>query len=291
MQSSVENAHGQNKLLQVLSRGKWRTWTWSGITKEAYQALMISPHHPKMLVYIIGCQRSGTTMLQQTFGKDLNSKNFRERGLSLENSLQLRPPHEIETIIARQRAPLIFVKPLVDTQNILKYLEYFPQSKAIWVYRNYKSVAKSSLIKWDYENAKKNLRAFVNAEGATHAWAAEGASEETVAVIRRHFDENMPANDAAACFWYARNKLFFEQGLDQHPRVTICQYEELTAKPKETLQRLYQFIGRPYPGDRIVQHIQPSSHGTQKEFKLNPEIEALCEDLLHQLDRAHLSAQ
>jgi hypothetical protein len=93
--------------------------------------------------------------------------------------------------------------------------------------------------------------------------------------------------DAAALYWYARKQLFFEQGLDHNPRVMMFRYEELVRRPSDMMQRLYGFIGIPYPGDKIIKDVHPQSIGKGRQSRLSARVEALCETMLERLDAAH----
>jgi hypothetical protein len=231
-------------------------------------------------------------MLTNCFRRDFRSKVYGERGLAGQ-SLRLRPYDEIEQIIAQERATLLVAKPIVESQHALKLLSHFSESKAIWMYRDYRDVARSSLRKHGPQSTMRNLRPIATlgrGEPETgrpddgHSWASEAISDRTRKLVARYFAEDMPIVEAKALFWYIRNMLYFEQQLDEHPRVTLCKYEEIVADPVRVMTTIYRFLGIQYPGDYIAGNIHRRSVGLGKQLEIKEEIEHLCKYLLNRMD-------
>lgn len=254
--------------------------------KRIYHQFLLNGQQQKRLVFVVGCQRSGTTMLMSTFERDFQTKLYGETGLSPKNSRRLKPYPEIAQIVARDKAPLIITKPLVESQNILKLLAYFPGSKAIWMYRGYKDVANSIIHRFSINTTMRNLRSIIGGEGGD-AWFSEAVSEETRQVVAHFFAEDMTPGEANTLLWYVRNILFFELKLDHHPDVFLCKYEDIVAQPGQMMRNIYQFLGFNYPGDRIVSHIHTQSVSRGKSIDISPELEALCAALLQKIEEVY----
>lgn len=125
------------------------------LKKKKVQQSLIPAVKEKRILFIIGCQRSGTTMMQKVFEKDLKSKVYGEFSrLSYwdPEKIRLNPMDQLKREFGKVSPPLIVLKPLVETQNIDELLGYFPESKALWMYRNYKDVAASNLINFGQKN-------------------------------------------------------------------------------------------------------------------------------------------
>jgi hypothetical protein len=268
--------------------------------KYLYQNLKsLDSQEPKKIVFIFGCQRSGTTLMQQIFDKDFNTKvygefdakvygEYSETGRSANGKhFRLKPLEEVKAVMDRDRARLIVAKPIVETQNALKLLAYFPGSKALFMYRNYAAVASSNLKLFGRMNGINNLWPIVN--GASPNWRSEGVRQEIRAMVAARFHENMNPYDAAALFWYVRNRFFFDLALDQHPSVMPFRYEDLLRSPADMIARVYHFVGMECPpaGAPLV---RGASSGNGKDVKLSPDIDRLCRDLLARLDHAFAQA-
>lgn len=240
------------------------------------------------VLFIIGCQRSGTTLMAKIFERDFRTNVYGEfskmSALDTETKIRLNPLPWVKAQLERDKVPLIVLKPLVETQNALKLLEYFDDSKALWMYRDYRDVASSNLAHFGVKNGINNLRAIV--QNAPQNWRSEKVSADTRAIVLKFFSEEMNSHDAAALFWLARNRLFFEQALDRHPRVTMCKYEDLLAKPEQIMRGIYRFAGTVYPSDEILVDVRADS-GKGKNIKLSPAVDLLCKEMLEKLDAAY----
>jgi hypothetical protein len=264
------------------------------VYKALYQGAGLGGRNgKKALVFIQGCQRSGTSMMYWIFERDLRVKVYREKSeLSSQDSLEcirLNPLPAVQKTLARDRMPLIVMKPLAESQRATELLDYFPGSKIIWLYRHYQDVAASNLKAFGRDQGIKDLRPIVLQE--PHNWRSESVSEETRQTIGRFYDEGMNPCDAAALFWYARNQLFFEQGLNHHPRVIICRYETLVRRPAGVMNRLYAFIGITYPGDQIIRDVHPHAIGKGRRSSLSAAVENLCEEMLGRLDACYVQTE
>ena len=162
-----------------------------------------------------------------------------------------------------------------------KLLDYFPFSKAVFMYRRrYTDVACSDMAKFGTRNGVDNLRPIV--AGDPHNWRSDGASRAVQELARRFWSEEMNANDAAALFWYARNQLFFDLDLANHPAVMLCQYEYLTQHPSAFMRRIYDFVGADPPHVLETAKVRPP--GKEKALELPPEMRLHCEQLQARLD-------
>lgn len=254
-------------------------------SKLLYQDYILRNSKNKKIAIIVGCQRSGTTMLSGIFEKDLQIRNYSEKSVLSERDpkrLKLNPLPEVQSIIQKTHAPVVAMKPLVESQNTLQFLDFFENGKAIWVYRHYKDVAASNLKKFGTKNGINNLRPLVNAEEGN--WRADNVSQKTRKIAQKYFSEDMAHADAAALFWYCRNILFFEQNLESHKRVLLCKYEDLVTEPKKIVGEIYSFLSIDGPSKRILSGIHAGSIMKGKDVSLNPEIENLCESLLNQIN-------
>ncbi len=268
---------------------------WLRLRKNVYQYYKIR-HIPekKTVLFILGCQRSGTTLLAEIFERDFyNTKVYHEfsplSSLDRMYKIRLNPLHIVKQEIDQNRASLVIVKPLVESQNALILLNYFENSKALWTYRNYRDVVSSNLTHWGVKNGINNLRPIV--EDQPQNWRSENISEESREIVLSHFSEDMNPYDAAALFWLVRNRLFFELNLDKNHRVKLCKYELLIQDPIGTISQIYEFVGQVYPSYRMPLKVYKTSTGKGKDIKLSRQIELLCDEMLDRLNHAHALKQ
>ncbi len=266
------------------------------IIKFFYQNLFLSKPEKQAILFIVGCQRSGTSLMNRIFTKDLKTKVYRESStLSSQDQgnyshddsaeqLRLNQFNILERSFQQDQANLIVLKPLVESQNILELLNYFPQSKALWMYRNYKDVVRSNLQRFSLQSGIRDLKYIV--EKDKNNWRSEKVSNQVHSIVYQYYREDMNPYDAAALFWFARNSLFYELNLNQNSHIFLCQYEDLVTQPTKIMTRIYQFINLPQQfKPSFIKEITATSLGKGKVINLSEEIEQICDNLLQKLNR------
>ena len=253
------------------------------IRKFIYQHAPANRVQSKQLVFIFGCQRSGTTMLSNLFRNDLSSRVYTEKGLSSDGSRRILPLHQLDQMFSRDSASLIVGKPIVESQRAIDLLEFFPKARAIWMFRNFADVARSARKRFSEDSAFRNLKTIIDSS-VPQTFAAENVSDETREVVLRHFSDQMSTNDANALYWYVRNVLYFEQQLHRSDRVKLCCYELFVADPENSLAELYAFLGRRYPGSHLVKDVHSRSVQSMPLKDLSDQVAELCNDLASRLE-------
>jgi hypothetical protein len=219
------------------------------------------------------------------FTDDRRSVTFPEQSSlssSAEERLRLKPLPDVKRALQRIRAPLLVLKPLVESQNVEALLDGLDESFAIWMYRQAESVAASDLAYFGIETGERNVRLLLSNDPPN--WRGEFVPETTRSVIERYYRPGMNPHDAAALFWWARTSLYFDLGLDGRADVRLCSYERLVADPEATMRSLYDFVGVPYPDEPITDRIHGEAARRGENVVVSPEVKALCDELLERLD-------
>lgn len=269
--------------LDKLDRAKIAQMLWS-FYKDSYQMALGSANQPKAVLFILGCQRSGTTLMTDIFQRDLTTKIYQEHSsLSSqdERRLRLNPLPQVKAALARDKAALIVLKPLVETQNADKLLAYFEHSKALWMYRHYKDVAASKLKKSGMQNGIRDMQHIVE---RSNSWRAENVSEHIRELILEFYHEEMNPYDAAALYWYVRNSFLFELGLYEDPNVMLCKYEDFVQAPNVYVERIYRFVGHPLSSKENLADVYATSIGKGANITISPPVAKVCDQMLARLD-------
>ncbi|MEM8584507.1 MAG: sulfotransferase [Bacteroidota bacterium] len=263
---------------------------WSRISYTYYKEIkyfFTRSKAQKTVVCIVGCQRSGSTMLYKIFCKDPRTKVYQEfSSLSSDDKqhkIRLNPIEKVAKTISRIKHPVVVLKPLVESQRIDALSQISKNTKYIWLYRNFEDVAASNLKKFGKENGLKNLKPVVS--GEKNNWRSEHLSSNIVQRVRGFHSSSITQVDAAALFWWVRNQLYFQQNLNQNDRVYTCQYESLVTDPIAEMKKIYAFLSISYPGNHIVSDVHSHSIGKGKDIQLAKEIKAICSSTLEQLNR------
>jgi hypothetical protein len=256
---------------------------------EARQWQQGAMRGPEATLLVLGCQRSGTTLVTRLIDADPHAKVYPEHSAltrgDRRDALRLAPPESVARTLARSRFPVVVLKPLVESQNALRLLECLPGARLLWMFRQWRDVACSNLERFGRGKGIANLRSVV--EQPAGDWRAEGVSAAVRRVASRHFSDSMNPHDAAALFWWVRNALFFELGLDANPALRSCRYEELVTDSPATLGALYRWLGRPRPTSTALPHVSMSSIGRGDATSFSPQVAELCDELFARLCDAH----
>jgi hypothetical protein len=244
------------------------------------------------ILFILGCQRSGTTLATRIFERDWNARVFNEFSeLSSDDDqfgIRLDALEKVKNTVRNQPYALIVAKPIVESQRAHELLHYFGNSKILWIYRSFLDVAASDLLKFGERNGIDNIRPIIS--GGPDNWRSQNVSASVRETLAQYFSEDMNPLDAAALFWYSRNMHFFDTNLHNEVpsgQVMLLPYERLTKEADKTIQAVYRMVGRRYPGSRVISEVDPTSvgKGRSRDDEISDRVRQICQSLLANLDQ------
>jgi len=252
------------------------------LVKHSARSIVRARRNERRVVLIFGCQRSGTTMLQQTF----LDRSWRVLILEEHDRRLVGPRPEPEetawqeysTVLGRiRRLPfeVVAAKPLVESASATTLMDAASAVKAIWMLRHYPEVARSNVSRFGMDNPYRDLQPIRSRDAMD--WRYRGTSEETWETVTALLNRGLTPYDAASLFWWTRNQLYFDQRLWDDDRIRILRYERVCNKPGEVIRSLSGHIGVALPPGSIASRVraQPSHPKT----RLDPDVERLCRKL------------
>jgi hypothetical protein len=274
----------------LLAKARWRVLSSYKVNKlrtHLHQALRPCGH-PR-IVWVFGCQRSGTTMLRSFIGFDPRVDDQGEGDppyfwqVPVEDPRYLRaiPDEEIARLAAQSRSEVVLIKPLHDSQRAAALLNRFPDSKGIWIFRHYHEVILSHL---NYYRGRYDPLPYVKdlldlSEGS---WKSEGLGESMRDFILTHRHLATTPTAGFALFWLARNSLLFEQ---LHPRLATLHYADLVEHPRAALAFLSQHVDlRLDP--RYAEFPQRRERTSALPDAIPPPLHDACEQMMSRLKAA-----
>lgn len=247
-----------------------------------YLSPIYSPKEQQKLLFILGCQRSGSSMMYEIFTRDSRSKVFGEfsklNSEDTSHNIRLNPLPKVAQQLASYRHPLIVIKPIVESQNVLSLLQYFNHSKAVWLFRHYRDVAKSNIKKWGDDNGYKNIQYFLSRDQRN--WRAQHVSDYTFKTVKQMLNKQRSPYDYAALFWWVRNRFYIEYDLSNNKQIFTCQYENLVSKPLSSIESIYDFMGLQIDASKVATYIHNHSVGKGEDAFISNDIAVLCDELL-----------
>lgn len=249
--------------------------------KSLARFIVRTPPDRRSVVCIFGCQRSGTTMVQQTLlDRSWRVLIMEEHDRRLVGDDPNETAWQEGSIVFRRIRALPFevvaVKPLVESYRAAELLDTAGRATAIWMLRHYLEVSQSNLRRFGLGNAHRDLEPFLTGDSTN--WRCRGATQQTRERVVALLRDGLEPLDAAALFWWTRNQLYFDQRLAEDERIRILRYERVCDAPEAVVGSLSKHIGVSLPVRSAVPRVrsrQPASAmGT-----LSPRIDQLCAEL------------
>jgi len=238
----------------------------------------------KVAAFIFGCQRSGTNMMLAAFDRSLDVDKFAESDPRAFRYSRILGEEVQKKLIAKSNAKCVLFKPICDSHRAIELLALHPRSKGVWIYRHYHDVANSAVEYWDRQT-KTWIEDLLDGGGdwGVSQWNREKVTEECLAEVRKACSDGLSQHDAAALFWYMRNRTFFEQGLERNRDIILTRYEEFVTDPEREFERLCKFLQLRFdPG--MVRKVFTGSIRKRPCPPLGERVDRLCQGMLDRLD-------
>jgi hypothetical protein len=239
------------------------------------------PRQPTVPVFIVACQRSGTSMAMDVFERSFDALVYHTGDRSAYDHGLLLDDEIIRRLLAKSRAAVTVFKPMNQIQSLKHFLSVFPGLRVVWLLRDYRDVVNSGVRRWD--TMRDTLRR-VTTDPANAGWHGEAIPERLLEVVRAHYHDEMSLESAYALFWYLRNRFYFELSLDSSEQVRMFRYEDLVSRPLEAFTEMFAFCGCPFH-PHLTTQIFDTSIGRYEPPKIDPAIATLCEELARAFDR------
>jgi sulfotransferase family protein len=234
-------------------------------------------------VYILGAQRSGTTLLLDCFDRSMEIDVLGESSRAMVN-FKIVGDDVLDELITSSRHKAIVFKPLTDSHRAREFLRLSPNSVAIWAYRRVEDRANSAVAKFGDHNLQI-LRDFASGKNLD-IWQAQGLTDESLKLINSFNLSDMSPHDAAAVFWYIRNSLYFSNKLDELDNVLPLAYEDLVAEPQKTMQGICRFIECQY-SKKMISDVHTTSVGRERS-NLSENTRSLCVPMYNELHETQM---
>jgi hypothetical protein len=245
-----------------------------------FQQRRHNPDRHSRPAFLVGCGRSGTSMLVLQLGRSWQIDVYNENNPAAFENWRLRESAAIQQIVARSMASVVLFKPILETYRIIHLLDTFPDSKALFAYRYYDDVIHSSLKKFGTDNRINHVNAWVEDDFSEFADSRPPA--KTQAAVRSLWRPNLSPESGAALYWLFQNHLYFDLGLAETGCVRLVGYETVVADPPHEMFRLCEFLEVRY-APAMAAGIFASSVQYAPAQNVDQHIRRACEEMWQRL--------
>lgn len=258
---------------------EWRARAVARVSKKLLGFTRVTPERTP--VFIVGLQRSGTTMLMDIFHLHPETEVFDEaRDSRSFRDFRIRDRQTLRQVIDESHYRFPCFKIIADSHILPSILDGMANPKVLWMYREPGPNAASRLAKFPRGTA--SIRAMC-ANYRDGGWFAEGVSRGVARRLRALDCSRFTDFDYACLVWWVRNQLYFEMGLANDPRVRLLRYETLVAQPEPTMRALFDWTGMSW-SKMSMRFVHARSMKKSNLPRLDPQVELLCTALLRRLD-------
>jgi hypothetical protein len=258
-------------------RGSLASWQW----RRRHQL----PPGTARPVFLVGVQRSGTNMIVRGVETSPEVKVYNENDRRAFERYRIRDDDIIRSIVLQSRYQLVLFKPLCDSHRVVDLLDglHVPtRPRAIWAYRAVDGRVRSAVAK--FGDANRRVLAEIAEGVGLWRWQAQGLSSESLELISSYNYDQLTAESASALFWYVRNSLFFEQGLDRRDDVLLTSYEGFIRDPDTAIHALREFLGLGGGGTFTDKVDTTRQLRGAPRLDIEPSIRRICDELQGRLE-------
>ena len=238
-------------------------------------------------VFVVGVQRSGTNMLVRGLERSPEFEVRNENDGEAFERFLLRPDPIVRSLVERSGHRYVLFKPLCDSHRIGVILDGLgtpSPGRAIWAFRDVRGRVRSAVQKFGSANLDA-LRRIAAGEGE-RMWQAGGLGPDRIELVRSFDYDRMSPESAAALFWYLRNSLFFDVGLDTRADVILASYRATVEWPEQAMRALCAALDFEYQ-PALIAHIDARSNRPAPPLDLDFRVADLCDELEARLDATY----
>jgi hypothetical protein len=241
--------------------------------------LIRKPSKVTIPAFIMGCGRSGTTMLLDIFYRDYRVDALGENDPKIAQNFLL-DFDKIPGVISNAKAPVIVMKPILNSFDAAFVLKKFIDSKVIWFIRDYSDMVASSIKKFGNE-VPGYMKDFILYRKGNN-WVSNGIAEESHEIILSLDTHEFNKYDWMALIWWSVNRTIVIDSLNVNDRFRIVYYDKIVKNPENELMSIYNFIGLKYRKG-ADKYIHAVSVGKGSDIELHPQVRKLCKNLTETL--------
>jgi hypothetical protein len=267
------------KILAGLKDAQKRDRYISMLRKNILEA--VCAQRDSKAIFVFGNQRSGTSMLMVAFHRHPDIIVYDEhRDNKAFHNYRIKSFEKINEIVMQSSFPAVCFKPICDSHLISEFQANIPAAHFIWIYRDFRDVANSTLRK--FANATRAI--ILICEGKPGGgWLEESVSDYMRDILQSVYKKGLSRFDLCCLVWWVRNQVLMDSPILNSNDLSVIKYETLVTRPDNVMNWLFKRIDFPYDA-RINQRMNSGSIRRNPYPPMNLEVANLCHELMRKID-------
>ena len=240
--------------------------------------------YPSFYLWILGCQRSGTTLLERIFRQDLDSAvfgEFSELTIGTKRTV-LKPFAEIKDILLCCNARYAVIRPLFESDRVCEILDFFQPSLGIWMFRDPLYVVNSMINKWgdDFFEISRHVET-----GSDGQWRLENLYVSIKKEAKELTGTDKRIEDLYALYWLKRNEFTTNHLLSKNHQILFLNYALLASNPKHCTDTILIRAGQTGVWKYFNSDAHTFSLNRKLTLSITPKIYDQCNSFYHAMLR------
>lgn len=258
------------KNLSLLDRTRVQANRWYRAAARRIHRASRLGKPPGRPIFVVGSGRSGTDLLVHCLAQSPRVTLVNEDHPRVFNNWRLIGLEAVSDALRWSRTDVTIFKPIVETPRTVELLDKFPDSCALFIFRNPRE-AIVSLWKFFGDRHIKTVQGWIDEDFALFPNLSQQMRQHLAAI----WQQNQSAETACAVYWLVYNSTYFDLRLDENPRVRLLHYERLVNMPSKTLRSACEFTGIPFRSAMTWQ-VHTGTSSRAPELDIPDLLEAQC---------------
>ncbi|NNG00356.1 MAG: hypothetical protein HKM93_13300 [Desulfobacteraceae bacterium] len=237
------------------------------------------PYSDTLPVFILGCGRSGTTMMLDIFHRDTRIETLGEKDTKIAGKNFMLHYNKIGPAIRASKAPILVMKPILNSFDAKKLLTQYEKAVVLWIVRDYRDMIASSMKKFG-DRVAAYIRNFIMHDKGDN-WIVSGMKPETKKHLKTLEFGTFSDIDWMGLVWWSVNQTVLSDGLDRYEGFHLVNYESFV-NDEDALKKIYGILGLDLKlsGSKLV---HSKSIGKGHYVKMNSVVDGMCCELIEKL--------
>ena len=250
---------------------------WLKVRKSLWHHILRTTRQHSRAVFLVGSGRSGTDIMAHCLSRSMDVKLINETDTLAFKNWRLKDLNTVKQAVTSSGAPVVLLKPIVETMRVKELLDTFHASRALFLIRDYRD-AINSMASFFGEKHVRAVTSWIESDFRRFPLVPG----DLRSLVGRIWEEDCSVESACGIYWLVYNSSYLFLDLRMDERIRIMNYEMLVMEPENTLRGVCDYLGLQYNNDMIAD-VYATSVNRRPAPSLQPVLQHYCEETWNHL--------